>query len=245
MMLRWAGLIAFAVVLGVVFVNLGQWQLRRLDERKAHNEMVRAAEAAPVADWPTWFEAPVGDEAEYHQVRVRGTYDPDHQFVVRNRNDGDLRGYEIVTPLRVADGRTLLVNRGLLPIAAGQQIPDVAPPPPTGVVEVIGQVRADEQGGPGAEVPDAGRVRVINTTRMAETLPYPIVNGWLAMQEQQPAAEGEFRPVKPEELTEGPHLSYAIQWFIFTAIGVIGTIVFIRADLRDRRKARAQASPDR
>ena len=58
----------------------------------------------------------------------------------------------------------------------------------------------------------------------------------------QPEQEGGFQPIQLPELSEGPHFWYAVQWFMFTAIGVAGIVVFIRADLRARREEREDAT---
>ena len=59
--------------------------------------------------------------------------------------------------------------------------------------------------------------------------------------EQPPPAVAPVRPPEPT-LDAGPHLSYAVQWFLFTAIGVAGIVVFIRGDLRARREEREDAT---
>lgn len=242
MVLRWIGLIAFACVLAVVFVQLGQWQLRRLDERKAHNVAVRTAEAAPVADWRDYFTRPLTEADEWHQVRIEGTYLTDRQYVVRFRSNGEAKGYEVITPLRTADGTVVLVDRGFVAVAPGVPLPTTAPPAPSGTVTVVGRVRIDEKGGPGAEDPNAGQVRVVNSAKIGRDLGIPVAQGWLQLTSVTPAQDPSFVPVALPTLDEGPHLSYAVQWFLFTAVGVIGVAMFIRADLRDRRKERARAA---
>ncbi|MFW6596887.1 SURF1 family protein [Propionibacteriaceae bacterium Y2011] len=237
-LVRILSLVAFGCVLAVVFVNLGQWQLRRLDERQARNAAVVAAEAAPVADWHDYFTRPLTEADEWHRVRISGTYDPEHQYVVRFRHNGDVRGYEVVTPLRTDDGTVVLVNRGFAPVPSGEQMPTSAPPPPAGQVELIGMVRLDERGGPGAEDPNQGQVRVINSEKIGAALGEPVASGWLHLLESDPAQDSTLAPAEGAKLDEGPHLSYAVQWFLFTLVGVIGIIVFIRTELKDRRKQR-------
>ena len=51
-------------------------------------------------------------------------------------------------------------------------------------------------------------------------------------------------PVAVPELTSGPHFWYAMQWFMFAGIGILGIVVFIRSDLRDRRTAREKAAAE-
>src|SRR5699024_9265826 len=121
--LRWLGLAVFALILGIVFIQLGQWQLRRLDERRENNAAVRQAERSPVVDWQQYFTRPLTDADEWHRVRISGHYLTDQQYVVRFRNNGDARGYEVVTPLRAEDGTVVLVNRGFGDVPQGQPMP--------------------------------------------------------------------------------------------------------------------------
>ena len=240
---RWALLVVFVVALGFVFVRLGDWQLDRLDQRRERNATTLSNENTPAQPATEVFTRPIGDPDQWRNVRATGTFDADHQFVVRYRNNGDDAGYEIVTPLRIAGdpGLTVLVDRGFVVLGSGQPIPSAAPAPPSGEVTVVGHVRRNEQGNDGAIRPEAGQIRLINSDALQSVLPYPVANGYLSAVTVDPPQSSGFRPILPPELGEGPHFWYAVQWFMFTGIGVLGIVVFIRADLRDRRLARAAA----
>ncbi|WP_231920158.1 SURF1 family cytochrome oxidase biogenesis protein [Microlunatus soli] len=239
---RWVALALFVAVLGVTFVKLGQWQLRRLDERRAGNVVVRANERAPVAEFSDIFSHPIGAADEWKRVRVTGTFDADRQFVIRYRDNSDDSGYEVVAPLRTSDGRTVLIDRGFIPVDGGQRIAQQAPPPPTGTVTVVGRVRADETGRDSATVPVNGHARLINSGKIGSALGRPVVNGYIDALTMDPADPTTFAPIDLPELNDGPHFWYAVQWFMFTGIGVLGVVVFIRGDLRDRRERRAAAA---
>ena len=71
---------------------------------------------------------------------------------------------------------------------------------------------------------------------------YPLVNGYIGATTSTPAATDGLVPVHPPELTEGSHFSYALQWFAFAGIAAFGLVVLIRSDLRDRRRAAAEAA---
>ena len=239
--LRWALLIGFVAVLGVVFVNMGEWQLDRLAQRKERNATTIANEQSPVRPSEQVFTRPITDADQWQRVEARGTFDADHQFVVRYRSNGDLDGYEIVAPLRTASG-VVLVDRGFIPLQRGLQIPSTAPAPPAGEVTVVGHVRRNEKGRRSAITPVDNQMRLINSDAVATTLPYPLRSGYIGLLTVQPEQEGEFQPIQLPELSEGPHFWYAVQWFMFTAVGVAGIVVFIRADLRARREEREDAA---
>jgi cytochrome oxidase assembly protein ShyY1 len=237
--LRWAGLVVFVVVLGVVFINLGEWQLDRLDQRRARNHSTLANENKPVGPLAEVFTGEIGDADEWQRVEARGTFDGEHQFVVRYRRNGGAGGYEVVTPLRTSAG-VVLVDRGFVQ-ATGSQIPRVAPPPPSGEVTVIGHVRRNERGRHAATTPVDGQMRLINSDAIAQVLGYPLLNGYVGALEMTPPQPAGFAPVELPEISEGPHFWYAMQWFGFTALGVAGIVVFIRGDLRARREESATA----
>jgi len=234
--LRWALLIIFVAILGVVFVNLGSWQLDRLAQRKARNSTTVANESRPVRPFTDVFTKEIRDADQWQRVEARGTYDAEHQFVVRYRRNGDAEGYEVVTPLRTAAG-VVLVDRGFVALARGTRIPDTAPPPPGGEVTVVGHVRRNEQGRRAAVTPVGGQMRLINSDAIGATLGYPVLNGYIGLITSEPPQAGGFEPVQLPEIFDGPHFWYAVQWFLFTGIAVAGIVVFIRGDLKDRRKA--------
>jgi cytochrome oxidase assembly protein ShyY1 len=236
--LRWALLILFVIMLGVIFVNLGEWQLDRLAQRKERNAATIANQQKPVQPYEQVFRHPITDLDQWQRVEARGTFDAEHQFVIRYRSNGDAEGYEVVTPLRTATG-AVLVDRGFIPLERGTQIPSVAPAPPAGEVTVVGHVRRDETGRRAAISPVANQMRLINSAAIAATLPYPIASGYISLLTVQPEQQGGFQPIQPPELSEGPHFWYAVQWFMFTAIAVAGIVVFIRSDLLARREERA------
>ena len=244
MWLRWALLIIFVAVLGIVFVNLGEWQLDRLAQRRERNATTIANEQMPIRPYEQVFTRPIIDADQWQRVEARGTFDPDHQFVVRYRSNGEADGYEVVTPLHTATG-TVLVDRGFIPLVRGAQIPSAAPAPPTGEVTVVGHVRRNERGRRAATTPVNNQMRLINSDAIAATLPCPVSPGYIGLLTVQPEQQGGFQPIKLPELSEGPHFWYAVQWFMFTAVGVAGIVVFIRGDLRARREDREDATEAR
>jgi cytochrome oxidase assembly protein ShyY1 len=232
---RWTLLAVFVALLGTVFVSLGDWQLDRLSQRRERNAARIANESAPIRPADQVFTRPITDADEWQRVAARGTFDADHQFVVRYRDNGNADGFEVVTPLRTATG-TLLVDRGFIALTRGSPIPAAAPPPPSGEVVVVGHVRRNEQGRRGAITPVNGQMRLINSDAIAATLPYPVVNGYVSAVSIEPPQSGDFQPIAAPEMSEGPHLSYAVQWFVFTAFAIAGIVVFVRSDLRARRE---------
>jgi len=238
---RWALLVVAVAVLGTAFVRLGDWQLDRLEQRRDRNAFTVTNEAAPIRPYAEVFQRPVTEQGQWQRVEARGTFDADHQFVVRYRSNGEeSNGYEVVTPLHTSTG-TVLVDRGFIPVPRGTRIPAVAPPPPSGEVTVVGHVRRSEQGRRGAVEPADGQVRLINSVALGAVLPYPVADGYIGLLTVDPPQAGDFQPVALPEISEGPHFWYAVQWFMFAALGLAGIVIFVRSDLKARRAARDRA----
>jgi surfeit locus 1 family protein len=229
--------IAFHLLcLGAVFlmINLGLWQLRRLDERKEFNaEVVERSELPPVSIDELLAEPDFSPgEATWRRVTAQGVWLP-QQVIVFNRSQNGLAGDNVLTALEQDNGTTVLVNRGFVPVG-------VDPPPvPTGDVEILGTVR-DSQARRRGELTDEGlaltETRRIDIEQLAPQFPGTVAPVYLDLIESDPPTEGDYPiPVPPPELSEGPHLSYAIQWFIFSAAVVVGWVLAVRRSINTRR----------
>lgn len=227
-------LIAFVLAFGAACAFLGNWQLDRLQSRRDRNVSTLQNEQQPVRPWTDVFTRTILEADQWQRVSATGTFDVDHQLVLRYRSSGDVEGYEVVTPLRTATG-AVLVDRGIVSLANGAPIPTTAPAPPTGVVTVVGHVRRDEQGKRSATTPVGGAARLISAPVFGATLPYPVADGYIGLLTVDPPQTGGFEAVALPEISDGPHFWYAVQWFMFASIGLAGVVVFIRGDLRERR----------
>ncbi len=237
MILRWVVLCVLIAVLAWVFVQLGEWQLRRLDERRHTNALVVAHSEEDPRPYEEVMDREMTDADEWHVVRVTGTYTGE-TYQVRYRNQGGA-GTEVVSPMRASDGRVVLIDRGFIPRPQGQPDPD-PPAPPSGAVTVTGYVQRNEHGDDDATVPHEFKVRLINSDRIGESLGTELVNGYVAASDSSPADDDALEPMELPPLDEGPHLSYAWQWFAFSVIAVVGVVVLIRADVKEYRKLRAR-----
>ena len=235
---KWIGFHLLVIGAVVLMVNLGFWQLRRLDERREFNAAVESRSDEPVvplddvlAEVPP--DGDVGD-VEWRPVEVTGTYLPDEQIVVVNRSQHGAAGDNIVTPLQQADGTIVLVTRGFVPLGSEP----VAPP--AGEVTVTGLVRPSQERRRGQlSDPAEGElttVQRLDIERLAPQLPGPVEPVSIDLVTSDPAESGPLPdPVVRPELGEGPHLSYAVQWFIFSVAVVVGWVLAVRRSAARRR----------
>jgi cytochrome oxidase assembly protein ShyY1 len=232
---KWIGFHVLVVAGIVALVSLGFWQLRRLDERRDFNARVEARTDLPPAPLDEVLASGPPDEIEWRTVTVTGRYLPDEQFVIVNRSQGGRAGENVATPLDVGDGRTLIVNRGFVPLTV-----DV-PPAPVGAIDVVGRVRQSQARRTGQlSDPSAGElteVQRLDIPRLEPQLPGDVVPVYVDLLVSQPAeAPGLPDPVQRPPLGEGPHLSYAVQWFIFSLCVAIGWVLAVRRSIRTRRR---------
>lgn len=225
------------VGLVVLMVNLSAWQFRRLDERRAFNESVVSRSDLDTVDVLALDDGPGTDVSsiEWRSAGARGTYIGDEQVVLLNRSQGGVAGIDVVTPMLLDNGTVLMVNRGFLPLAA------VVPDAPTGTVEIIGTVRGFEEPRSGqAGDPPGERTEFfrLDRQRIDDQIDLPLLPFVLEMRISSPADDAMLSPVAAPSPGEGPHLSYAIQWIIFSAAVVIGWVLAVRRSIAARDRAR-------
>jgi len=230
----------------VLFVNLGFWQLRRLDERKDHNRFVRSHVEAPVTSLDDALSAGT-DDAAYRRVRVRGTWVDGTTVLVRSRSLDGQSGDNVVTTLDV-DGRGLVVLRGFAPTGGGGLAAklEAVQPATTGAVTLTGVLRTSEvRGSIGPRDPEGGHLDVVNridVPRLQQQQDLELAPLYLQLTGSDPAEKAFIREVPLPPLDNGPHLSYAVQWFIFATVGAVGWPLLLRKTARSERLTQGSSS---
>ena len=217
---------ALTVAAALGCVLLGRWQWQRADEKR----LQLAAFAAGNQQLLTLGGHALADLPRFALVEFQGRYDAGHQFLLDNISHGERAGYEVLTPLLLPDGRTLLVNRGWLPLRDGgrARLPDIAlaDAPPLQSL----RARVDELPGSGLA---AGRAPPSTDGRWPKLTSFPttaelgaalgrsIEPRQLLLAADQPA--GFLRDWQPPNPGFGPerHIGYAIQWWGFAVLAVV------------------------
>jgi surfeit locus 1 family protein len=246
---HWIAFLLVGAILAVSFTSLGFWQLYRLEQRKARNTLIqhRLSEGPQalldlVSQYDTRVAAFEDNSIAHRPVKVQGVYDTDHEVLLRTtQNYQGLPGYYVLTPLLLPNNQAVLVMRGWVPFEMNT-LPLHEATPPAGEIEMIGTVeqeRKPTRGMLSALTPQdpPGKLSItayIDTERLETQMPYDLLPVYIRLENQTPAQTLEFpKPLEALEFTNGPHLGYAIQWFSFTLIGVIGYILLIRKVARD------------
>ena len=233
-------LTVWAVPAFAVLIGLGTWQVQRLHWKEGLIAQRQAALGAPPVDLPRSLDGARG--LEFHPVRVAGVLRHDHEFLVNaTERRGGGAGFLVVTPLVLADGAVVLVERGWVPTdrkaPESREAGEVA-----GTVAIEGLLRLAPVGKPGWFVPDNRPERnewyFLDLAAMAQTLsPATILPFYV---EAGPAPNPGGYPVGGQARTDLPndHLQYAITWYALAASLLVIFFLYVR---RERARSRPES----
>lgn len=228
---------ALTVLLLAVFISLGRWQWGRAEQKEAlaRGFAAGAEEAQPLG------ALSAATLPRYAVVSVTGEWDAARQFLLDNRTRDGRAGYEVLTPLRLADGRWLLVNRGWLPFEGRRdRLPEVATGLLPGAVTLRGRLdeppTAGLASGRAAPALSGAWPRVTSfpqTAQLAAALGGARLEPRVLLLDAS-APAGYRRDWRP--FVKGPeqNISYAVQWWSF---GVLLLVLFVKMNLRTRDDA--------
>ncbi|MCU1445669.1 SURF1 family protein [Cryobacterium sp.] len=221
---QWAGYLALTIIFAVVCSGLGMWQLARRAEAQVEISRLDAnfdAEPVSLAEALPTLES-FDEDQKWLPVELTGTYLLDEELLVRNRSLNINPGFEVLTPLLLANGDVFIVDRGWVPTGEDQNSPDAVPAAPDGQVTVVVRLKQGEPVLAGRSA-SGNQVATINLPDIAERLGQDTYTGAYGLMKSEDPAPAErptavLRPVRDE----GPHLSYAFQWFVFALMAFVG-----------------------
>lgn len=228
---RWIASHVFVALLIASFVVAGFWQVGRLGERLDENDLIESrldqvVLLSSVVDEPT-------DQLEFRRVRVEGQFNPDSEILIANRSRDGEPGFWAWTTFETDLG-DIIVNRGFVNRDLVLGTVDLAPGedlrPNSGPTIIEGLIRTGFERGSLSSGGD--QLSIPNAQLAAESLsidPALDLSLYLQLEAQQPVRSQTWPQVlPPPDLGEGPHRSYAFQWFTFATIGVIGYGLVLR-----------------
>jgi surfeit locus 1 family protein len=204
------------IALCLLFVRLGEWQWDRGVHRQDEWDAFARGTDAPL---------PLGAQSlrafhRYQRIALTGSWDGGHQFLLDNRSHGGLPGYEVLTPLRLADGRMLLVDRGWVPFTGSRKrLPGIALHD-SEAVTLTGRVDNLPVGGlalgHAAPAADAQWPKVTSFPSWDELTAalHHRLEPWMLLLDPA-SVDGYVRDWQPPGLSPLRHWAYAIQWWGF------------------------------
>lgn len=243
---QWVMLTLVALVLIPTMIKLGFWQLHRHEHKVALNTVISDSLAAKPVPVETVTEPgrQIRDDDLYRRVTAKGHFDTAHEEVVRRRTNADgAVGYHVLTPFVLADGRVLMVNRGWVPADGAQTAFPKIPAPAPGEITVTGRLMADQTTADSGiknvrGLPDR-QVMLISSGQEARRLGREVLGGYVEQTAPTPKGGSPELIPDPEHSDIGPHMAYAIQWWLFSAGVPFGWVVLVRRERRDRAEAAA------
>jgi surfeit locus 1 family protein len=228
--------VGFALLSAAIFVRLGFWQLHRRAERRARNALVVSRLQAPDADVTTLG----GDSASmrFRHAHVTGTPDYAHELVYASRSYKGSPGINILTPVHVAGRDTaVVVDRGWVYAPDGETV-DLAKWRDRDSV-FSGYVEEFPSAAGAMSAAHPGVITRLGYGVVKGALPFPVSPVYVVMLGDSVVAFDRLARLTPPPLDDGPHLNYAIQWFAFAVIALVGAGVVIR----QRREAGVEPIP--
>ena len=216
-----------AAALATACIRLGFWQLSRLAQRRSRNAVVSARLSQPIVPVTS---LPADSTSQLRRVMIAGAPDFDHEIVLAARSYQGSPGVYLLTPLRVPGSDTaVLVNRGWIYAPDGVNV-DLKRWRETGTAFVgyAERLPPGRSATPDGVLEHGRRIaRELDLVTVNSLLPYPVSPLYVVAttpDTTKPVGERVAR-LPPPTLDEGPHLSYAIQWFAFAAIALVGGAV--------------------
>jgi len=227
---RWWWTTLLVIMAMALLARLGVWQLNRLSQRREENKtLIQQLNAPPLEISENNLPATTSELID-RLAQVEGKFDYENEIILTQQRYQDKLGEHLITPLIVKGTEmAILVDRGWVPFGdtADEDLPIYNEEETR--ASVLGVIKASETIS-GVNIADNLPKREwyrIDIDAIENQLPYTLLPIYLSWLPQEPNVEPPIRVHREIDLSEGSHLSYAIQWFIFSVMLGAGFIAFI------------------
>jgi cytochrome oxidase assembly protein ShyY1 len=232
---KWIATHILVITLMVVMVNLATWQLDRHQQRKDFNATLVQRFEAPVRPLDELLQSGEPADIEWLPTAVTGTYLQGEDISLVNVSQNGAAGYDAITPLLLSNGKVVLVNRGFLPLVAE------FPPAPSGEVSILGRIRATSERRTGAVSDPAtgelAEVQRIDIDRLQQQIDGELVHVYVQLLKSTPTEAPTLSTIADPDFSNGPHLSYTVQWFFFALCAAGGWVALVRREVTKQKTA--------
>ena len=216
-------LIALALI--VLCLIAAQWQYHRGVDRHSRNTMIEKHIALSPISLDTVKDSPLA--AEWRSVTTKGVFDSSKQILLRNRYSEGVYGFEVLTLFATQNNEKFWVDRGWVKAGANATIAPTITPPPNNQVSLTGRLRLDSSLPRGSffalPANGSGLISKLDAQSQLDTEDYYI--------DLLTGSDNSLTPVVPAqlpELSDGPHMAYALQWLFFAGLVIYGRILIRR-----------------
>lgn len=215
-----------ALVFIILCLIAAQWQYQRGVDRHARNAIIEKHIALAPTSLDSVKDSPLA--AEWQSVTTQGVFDPTKQILLKNRYSEGFYGFEVLTLFTTPNNERFWVDRGWVKAGAAATIAPTITPPPTTPVSITGRLRLDSSLPRGSffalPADGSGLISKLDAQSQLDTQDYYI--------DLLSGSESSLTPAVPAqlpELSDGPHMAYALQWLFFGGLVIYGRILIRRA----------------
>ena len=216
-------LVALALI--ILCLIAAQWQYQRGVDRHARNAIIEKHIALAPTSLDSVKDSPLA--AEWQSVTTQGVFDPTKQILLKNRYSEGFYGFEVLTLFTTPNNEKFWVDRGWVKAGAAATIAPTITPPPTTPVSITGRLRLDSSLPRGSffalPADGSGLISKLDAQSQLDTEDYYI--------DLLSGSESSLTPAVPAqlpELSDGPHMAYALQWLFFGGLVIYGRILIRR-----------------
>ena len=219
-------LISLLLIAGCLWAS--QWQYQRGIDRHQRNSAIEAAVLQPIISLDEIAESAIA--FEWRTIETTGEFNPENQILLKNRYFEGVYGYEVLTRFQLLDGRNIWVDRGWVKAGKDARTAPVITPIPKGEVAIKARLRLDRSLPQGAffalPATGAGMISKLNAQSglKSEGFYLDLIGG------EDPLLKPKVAAQIPE-LSDGPHLAYALQWIFFAGLIGYGRILIRRGQI--------------
>jgi len=214
-----------ALTLIILCLIAAQWQYQRGVDRHARNAIIEKHIALAPTSLDSVKDSPLA--AEWQSVTTQGVFDPTKQILLKNRYSEGFYGFEVLTLFTTPNNEIFWVDRGWVKAGAAATIAPTITPPPTTPVSITGRLRLDSSLPRGSffalPADGSGLISKLDAQSQLDTEDYYI--------DLLSGSESSLTPAVPAqlpELSDGPHMAYALQWLFFGGLVIYGRILIRR-----------------
>lgn len=225
-----------AIIGVLILVRLGIWQLDRLEWRRAFNAHYLEQISLPVLNLNENITDPGLIDYEYRAVKLQGTYEFQNEVFLQNQAYQNLPGYRVLTPFKLSGSDYIVfIDRGWIGLDDINGI-DSIDLLAENTHTITGVIRLSQQKNSYGIDPDKSKQTnskywmIVNLDRLQLQQKNKVLPVYVQITES--SNNNLPYPVPNEiEISEGPHMGYAIQWFFFASVLAIGYPFLLRKSI--------------
>ena len=215
-------LVALALI--ALCLIAAQWQYHRGVDRHARNALIIEHIALASVTLDSVKNSPLA--AEWQTVTTQGVFNSSKQILLRNRYSEGVYGFEVLTLFTTSSNEIFWVDRGWVKAGANATIAPTITPPPADEVSITGRLRLDSSLPRGSffalPASGSGLISKLDAQSQLDTENY-----YIDLLNSSDRASATVTAQLPE-LTDGPHMAYALQWLFFAGLVIYGRILIRR-----------------